>query len=117
MLRLLAFGPRIVVDPDTPESMEQKRMEKVDLVIPDSVKEKYQGWATTGVIVNVAEGDENLLFKTGEKVVFGKYSGQHVMVEGKELIVLEDREVIGKLIGKSREEEERDRQAAHSTVD
>jgi hypothetical protein len=39
------------------------------------------------------------------------------MVEGKELIVLEDREVIGKLIGKSREEEERDRQAAHSTVD
>ena len=68
------------------------------LFIPDSAKEKPQ----EGVIVAVGEGKhlENgkvkaLDVKTGDKVVFRKYAGNDVTIEGVEHVILREDEILG----------------------
>jgi chaperonin GroES len=68
------------------------------IIIPDSAKEKPQ----QGEIVGVGPGgrDENgklvpMDVKVGDKVLFGKYSGQTVKVKGEELLVMREEDLMG----------------------
>ncbi len=71
------------------------------IVIPDNAAEKPD----QGEIIAVGEGkiDDNgklrpLSVKVGDKVLFGKYSGQTVKVDGDELLVLKEEDIMAVVI-------------------
>lgn len=68
------------------------------IVIPDSAKEK----PCNGVVLEVGmgkRGDDGkcltMEVKKGDKVLFGKYSGTEVKIDGKECTVLEEKDILG----------------------
>ena len=68
------------------------------IIIPDSAKEKPQ----EGEVVAVGEGKklENgnrqvMDVKAGDKVLFGKYSGSEIKMEGEEFVILREDEILG----------------------
>jgi chaperonin GroES len=71
---------------------------KGGIIIPDSAKEK----PSEGEVVAVGSGKVNekgqlraLEVKAGDRILFGKYSGNEIKVEGVELIILREDEVLG----------------------
>jgi chaperonin GroES len=78
--------------------MEEERTTAGGIVIPDSAAEK----PIQGEVVAVGNGKilENgevrpLDVKAGDKVLFGKYSGTEVKVEGDELLVMREEDIMG----------------------
>jgi len=72
------------------------------IIIPDTVKEKPM----EGEIVAAGPGARNeqgaiveLGVKTGDRVLFGKWSGTEVKIDGEELIVMKESDIIGVLEG------------------
>ena len=68
------------------------------IIIPDSAKEKPQ----EGKVLAVGKGKTNddgktipLDVKTGDRILFGKYSGSEIKVEGEECLILREDEVLG----------------------
>ncbi|ALI55069.1 co-chaperone GroES [Celeribacter marinus] len=68
------------------------------LIIPDSAKEK----PSEGEIVSVGEGarkDSGELIapavKAGDRVLFGKWSGTEITVEGEELLIMKESDILG----------------------
>lgn len=68
------------------------------IVLPGSAAEKPD----VGEVVAVGEGRRNkagervaLDVKVGDKVIFGKYSGQTVKVDGEELLVMREEDIFG----------------------
>jgi len=67
------------------------------IIIPDTAKEKPQ----RGKVVAVGDGafnekgDRNKLdVKVGDEVLFGKYSGNDIKVEGKEYLIMRENEIL-----------------------
>src|ERR1700690_1453015 len=72
------------------------------IIIPDTVKEKPQ----EGEIIAVGAGarDENgkivaLDVKVGDRVLFGKWSGTEVKLDGKELLIMKESDIMGVIEG------------------
>jgi chaperonin GroES len=68
------------------------------IIIPDSAKEKPQ----EGEVISVGKGksnDEGKVFpldvKAGDKILFGKYSGTEIKIDGEELLIMREEEVLG----------------------
>jgi len=64
------------------------------LSIPDSAEEPPQ----KGVIVAVGPGkkkDEPITVKVGDKVLYGKYSGTELTIDGKEYLIMKQEDVFG----------------------
>ncbi|MFP5206581.1 MAG: co-chaperone GroES, partial [Acidobacteriota bacterium] len=66
--------------------------------IPDSAKEKPQ----EGEVIAVGKGksnDEGKVFpldvKSGDRVLFGKYSGTEIKIDGEEYLIMREEEVLG----------------------
>ena len=73
------------------------------IIIPDTVKEK----PSQGEIVAVGPGgrDENgkllpIDLKVGERVLFGKWSGTEVKIDGQELLIMKESDILGIIEGK-----------------
>jgi chaperonin GroES len=71
---------------------------KGGIIIPDSAKEK----PAEGEIVAVGSGKANdkgvvraLDVKKGDRVLFGKYSGNEIRVDGVDLLILREEEILG----------------------
>jgi chaperonin GroES len=82
--------------------IEEKETIKGGIIIPDTAKEKPQ----EGVVEAVGNGKilENgtkltLEVKEGDHILFGKYSGTEIKIEGEELLILREDEVLGILEG------------------
>ena len=82
--------------------MEEERTSAGGIVIPDSATEK----PAQGEIVAAGKGKINengdvhpLDVKVGDKVLFGKYAGTEVKVEGEELLVMRDEDIMGVVEG------------------
>ena len=80
--------------------IEEKETVKGGIIIPDSAKEKPQ----EGEVLAVGNGKilENgtkvpLDVKKGDKILFGKYSGTEIKIEGKEVLILREDEVLAVL--------------------
>ena len=78
--------------------IEEKESVKGGIIIPDTAKEKPQ----EGVVVAVGNGKIlengtriNLEVKEGDHVLFGKYSGTDIKVEGEEYLIIREDEVLG----------------------
>lgn len=61
------------------------------IIIPDTAKEKPQA----GTIVAVGNGkkDEPLTVKVGDNVLYGKYAGTEITVEGKEYLIMRESDI------------------------
>jgi chaperonin GroES len=82
--------------------MEEERTSPGGIVIPDSATEK----PIKGEVIAVGNGKvldsgevRSLDLKAGDKVLFGKYSGTEVKVEGEELLVMKEDEVMAVIEG------------------
>jgi chaperonin GroES len=78
--------------------LEGEEKTKGGIIIPDTVKEKPQ----EGEVIAIGPGarDENgkltpLDVKTGDKVLFGKWSGTEVKIDDKELLIMKESDIMG----------------------
>lgn len=78
--------------------VEQQRTTASGIVIPDSAAEKPE----QGEVVAVGSGKllqdgsvRLLQVQAGERVLFGKYAGQAVKIDGEELLVMREEDVLG----------------------
>lgn len=70
------------------------------LIIPDSAKEK----PAEGEIISVGEGARKdsgelipMTVKVGDKVLFGKWNGQEVTIDGEDLLMMKESDILGLL--------------------
>jgi chaperonin GroES len=80
--------------------VEEKEQVKGGIIIPDSAKEKPQ----EGEVIAVGNGKvldngskQALDVKVGDKILFGKYSGTDIKVDGEEMLILREDEVLAVL--------------------
>jgi chaperonin GroES len=80
--------------------VEEKEQVRGGIIIPDSAKEKPQ----RGEVVATGGGKiledgkiAPLDVKAGDKVLFGKYAGSEITVDGEELLILREDEILGVL--------------------
>jgi len=72
------------------------------LIIPDSAKDKPQ----EGRVIAVGKGKTNdegklfpLVLKEGDGILFGKYSGTEIKIDGEDFLIMKEEEVLGVISG------------------
>ncbi len=96
-MKIRPLGDRILV-----KRIKEEEQTKGGIIIPDTAKEKPQ----EGRIVAVGKGkmteSGNLVkpeVKAGDTILFGKYSGSEVKVDGEEHTIMREEDVLGVLEG------------------
>ena len=94
-MKIRPLYDRIIV-----KRIEKERKTASGIVIPDSAAEKPE----QGEVVAVGQGKRNadgsiraLELKVGDLVLFGKYAGQTVKIDGEELLVMREEDVFAVL--------------------
>jgi chaperonin GroES len=89
-----------------------RRVEEADttrggIIIPDSAKDKPQ----EGEVISTGKGKINeegkvrpLDVKDGDRILFGKYSGTEIKIDGEDFIIMREEEVLGVLTGAAKKE-------------
>lgn len=92
-MKIRPLHDRVIV-----KRLEEERKTASGIVIPDTAAEKPD----QGEVIAVGKGKvledgsvRPLEVKVGDRVLFGKYSGQTVKVEGEELLVMREEDVMG----------------------
>ncbi len=87
--------------------LEEAGTTRGGLIIPDSAKDKPQ----EGTVVSVGKGktnDEGKLFplavKEGDSILFGKYSGTEIKLDGEDFLIMKEEEVLGIVTGTAKKE-------------
>jgi chaperonin GroES len=82
--------------------LEEKETIQGGIIIPDSAKEKPQ----EGEVIAVGQGKRldsgkvvALDVKPGDRILFGKYSGSEIKLDGEEYVIMREDEVLGILEG------------------
>ncbi|MEN6625983.1 MAG: co-chaperone GroES [Candidatus Sumerlaeia bacterium] len=95
-MALKPLGDRVIVE----RIEEDVQKTPGGIIIPDTAKEKPQ----RGKVIAVGEGrrDDNgkripLDLAEGDTVIFGKYSGSEIKVDGKEYLIMHESDVMAKL--------------------
>ena len=81
--------------------LEEKETAKGGIIIPDTAKEKPQEGEVIAVGAGKREKGERvpLDVNVGDRVLFGKYSGSEIKIDGEELLILREEEILAKLGG------------------
>ncbi|HAR19268.1 MAG TPA: co-chaperone GroES [Cytophagales bacterium] len=89
-LNIKPLADRVLVEPAVAESKTAS-----GIIIPDTAKEKPQ----KGVIVAVGNGkkDEPITVKVGDHVLYGKYAGTEINVDGKEYLIMRESDIFAVL--------------------
>ncbi|MCX7672430.1 MAG: co-chaperone GroES [Thiobacillaceae bacterium] len=92
-MKIRPLHDRVIV-----KRMEEERKTASGIVIPDTAAEKPD----QGEVIAVGPGKRNdkgdlipMDVKVGDRVLFGKYAGQTVKVEGEELLVMREEDIMG----------------------
>ena len=92
-MKLRPLADRVIV-----KRLENETKTASGIVIPDNAAEKPD----QGEVVAVGPGKKNdkgevsaMNVKVGDRVLFGKYSGQSVKVDGEELLVMREEDIMG----------------------
>jgi len=92
-MKLRPLHDRILV-----KRVEEEQTTKGGIIIPDSAKEK-PAEAKVIAVGNGRTGDDGkvvpLEVKKGDRVLFGKYSGTEVKIDGEEYLILREDDVLG----------------------
>ncbi len=78
--------------------LEEGEQKRGGIIIPDTAKEKPQQATILAVGTGRVSDDgkvQPLDVKTGDKVVFGKYAGTEVKIDGEELLIIREDDVLG----------------------
>jgi len=92
MASIKPLADRVVVKPDVAEEKTSS-----GIIIPDTAKEKPQ----RGTVVAVGGGRfENgtkidMSVKEGDKVLYGKYAGTELTIDGDELLIMRESDILG----------------------
>jgi chaperonin GroES len=96
-LKLKPLGGRVIVEP-----IEQEEMTAGGIILPETAKEKPQ----EGKILAAGPGDRDedgkyipMEVKVGDKVLYAKYSGTEVKVDGKKLLILRESDILAMVEG------------------
>ena len=75
--------------------LEEESMSRGGIIIPDTAKEK----PLQGEVVAVGNGtkDEEMILKVGDTVLYGKYSGTELELEGKKYLIMRQSDVLATL--------------------
>ena len=86
-MKMKPINDRVVVEPAKAEAKTTG-----GIIIPDTAKEKPQ----KGKIVAVGPGKDGtkLTVKKGDKVLYGKYSGQEINYEGKDYLIMREDDIL-----------------------
>jgi chaperonin GroES len=80
--------------------LEEQEQSRGGIIIPDSAKEKPQQ-AEVVAVGNGKLNDEGkivpLVVKAGDRILFGKYGGSEIRVEGQDYLILREDEILGVL--------------------
>ena len=89
------LGDRVLV-----RRVEEEQKTKGGIIIPDTVKEKPQ----EGSVISVGPGARDdsgkvqpLDLKAGDRILFGKWSGSEIKLDGEDLIIMKESDVLGVL--------------------
>lgn len=91
-MKLRPLGDRVIV-----ERLENERQTASGIVIPESAAEKPDQGTVLAVGPGKRSDDGTVLpleLKVGDKVLFGKYAGQSVKVDGDEVLVIREEEIL-----------------------
>ena len=94
-MSLNPLSDRIVV-----KAQEAEETTSSGIILPDTAKEKPQ----IGVVVSVGPGKTNdsgdlinMTLKKNDKVLYGKYSGTEVNIEGEDLLIMRESDILATL--------------------
>ena len=81
---------------------EEEGTTRGGIIIPDSAKDKPQ----EGEVISVGRGKSNdegkvfpLVVKEGDRILFGKYFGTEIKLDGEDFIIMREEEVLGVITG------------------
>ena len=87
------LGDRVLI-----KRVEEEQKTKGGIIIPDTAKEKPQ----EGEVISVGPGarDDNgkvqpLDVKPGDRILFGKWSGSEVKIDGDDLLIMKESDILG----------------------
>jgi chaperonin GroES len=96
-LKLKPLGGRVIVEP-----IEQEEMTAGGIILPETAKEKPQ----EGKILAAGPGDRDedgeripMEVQIGDKVLYAKYAGTEVKVDGKKLLILKENDILAVVEG------------------
>ncbi len=102
MAKLTPLHDRILV-----RRVEESETTRGGIIIPDTAKDKPQ----EGEVIAVGKGKVNeegkvrpLDVKEGDRILFGKYSGTDIKIDGEEFVIMREEEVLGILSGARKQE-------------
>ena len=86
-LKIQPLSDRVLVEPQAAETKTAS-----GIYIPDSAKEKPQ----QGKVVAVGKGkkDHNMTVKVGDVVLYGKYAGTELKLDGKEYLIMREDDIL-----------------------
>jgi chaperonin GroES len=81
------LADRVIVKPAAAEEKSAG-----GIIIPDTAKEKPQ----RGVVIAAGPGkkDEPVTVKTGDTVLYGKYAGTEITIEGQDLLIMRESDIL-----------------------
>jgi chaperonin GroES len=95
--KLRPLGDRVVIEP-----IPREEMTKSGIVLPDTAKEKPQ----EGKVIAVGPGKilddgkrEAIDVKTGDKVLYAKYAGTEFKIDGEELLIVSQKDILAVVEG------------------
>src|SRR3954464_5778461 len=87
--------------------VEEQESVRGGIIIPDSAKDKPQ----EGEVIGVGKGKSNdegkvfpLAVKEGDRILFGKYAGTEIKIDGENFVIMREEEVLGILTGAAKRE-------------
>ena len=86
-MNIKPLADRVLLEP---AKAEQKTAGGI--IIPDTAKEKPQ----RGTVIAVGNGkkDEPMTVKAGDTVLYGKYAGTEISIEGKDLLIMKESDIL-----------------------
>lgn len=85
-------------------SLEEKETAKGGIIIPDTAKEKPQEGEVMAVGAGKMEKGRRVApdVHVGDRILFGKYTGSDIEIDGREYLILREEEILAKLAGKAK---------------
>ena len=87
-VKIKPLADRVVI-----EAQKAEEVTSSGIIIPDSAKEKPQ----KGTVVAVGPGtkDEEMQVKSGDQVLYGKYAGTELSIDGKDYLIMRQSDILG----------------------
>jgi chaperonin GroES len=87
--------------------LEEAETTRGGIIIPDTAKDK----PTEGEVISVGKGKVNedgkvfpLAVKEGDRILFGRYAGSEIKLDGEDFIIMKEDEVLGIITGAAKKE-------------